>query len=103
MYWRWKRIPELADLPPEERGRLWDQAMRDPLRVTDVLWVAVWLSACLIIAIPLMFLTTTRPSTWTALVIFLILPCVVTVLFEPILILRYRPVVRRLRRGVDGR
>jgi hypothetical protein len=99
MYWRWNRIPELADLPSHERERLWNEARRDPLRLTDGLWVAVILLVVVGAGTLLTFVPTTRPHIWTGLVIFVIMPLGVGTLVEPILILRYRPVVRRLRSG----
>ena len=70
MYWRWNRIPELAELPPEERKRLWAEAKRDPFRLTDFLWRALIIG----VAIGTGFLLIHVPkglSIWIGLPIFL--------------------------------
>jgi hypothetical protein len=75
MYWRWNRIPELADLPADERKRLWKEALRDPFRPTDILWLAVYLGIGVGSAVALSYVPTTL-SSWIWLAIFLVLASV---------------------------
>ena len=98
MYWRWNRIPELADLPPEERKRLWNEARRDPFRPIDLAWLAMILGIAAGAAVVLIWLPP-KLSIWIALPVFLIVFLGVGRLVDAILIRRYRPIVRRLRSG----
>jgi hypothetical protein len=98
MYWRWNRIPELADLPPEERKRLWSEAKRDPFRPSDILWLGIFLGVCIVGAIALIYLPKNL-SIWISLPIFLAVAFGVGAIFDAMLISRYRPIVRRLRGG----
>jgi hypothetical protein len=98
VYWRWNRIPELADLPPEERKRLWTEARRDPFRMTDLAWFALVLGVAIGAGLALIWLPRGL-NVWIELPAFLILFLGVGALVDAILILRYRPIVRRLRGG----
>ena len=98
MYWRWNRIPELADLPYEERKRLWNEAKRDPFRLTDFLWLAIILGIAVGAGIALIYVPTNL-SIWIGLPIFLVVVLGLGALVDALLILRYRPIVRRLRGG----
>ncbi len=98
MYWRWNRIPELADLPPDERKRLWNEALRDPFRLTDLLWFAAILGIGVGAGIALIYLPA-KLSIWIALPTYLVVAFALGALGDAILILRYRPIVRRLRGG----
>ena len=98
MYWRWNRIPELADLPPEERKRLWEEARRDPFCPNDLLWLALVLGIAIAGGIVLIYVPKDL-NLWIALPIFLAVVFGVGVIVDAILIRRYRPIVRRLRGG----
>ena len=98
MYLRWNRMPELADLPPEERKRLWQAARRDPFRPTDFLWLVVILGIAIGAGIALVYVPTNL-SGWIGLPIFLAVDLGLGVVINALLILRYRPIVRRLRGG----
>jgi hypothetical protein len=98
VYWRWKRIPELADLPPEEQKRLWIEARRDPFRPTDLLWLAIVLGIAISIGIALIYVPE-HLTIWIGLPVFFVGYFGVGAMVNAILILRYRPVVRRLRCG----
>ena len=97
MYWRWKRIPELADLPPEERKRLWNEARRDPFRVTDLAWLALILG--LAIGGGILLIWVSKLSDWVFVPGLLVLVFGSGPLVNAILIFRYRPIVRRIRGG----
>lgn len=98
MYWRWSRIPELADLPPQERKRLWYKARRDAFHLTDFLWLALILGVMIVAGIALTWLPKNL-SIWLGLPITLFVVIGVGALMDAILIHRYRPIVRRLRTG----
>ena len=95
MYWRWSQIPELADLPPGERKRIWREARRDPFRAADLLWVAAILGVVLGAAMAVIELPT-RLSGWVSLTAYVVVVLALGVVVDAILILRYRPIVRRL-------
>jgi len=98
MYWRWNRIPELANLPPEERKRLWNEAKRDPFRPRDVLWLGAFLAVSIVGGIALIHVPRNL-SIWIALPIFFAVVFGVGAIVDAMLIFRYRPIVRRLRGG----
>jgi len=98
MYWRWNRIPELADLPLEERKRLWFEARRDPFRPIDLAWLVVILAIAVGAGL-LMILFAPMLGPWIGLPVFGAVIFGLCALVDAILILRYRPIVRRLRGG----
>ena len=98
MYWRWNRIPELADLPPEERKRLWAEARRDPFRLTDFLWLALILGIAVGTGLAMIYVPKNL-NIWIGLPIFLVVVLGLGRLVDALLILRYRRIVRRLRAG----
>jgi len=98
MYWRWNRIPELVDLPQDERKRLWDEARRDPFRATDILWLAAITGILVGSAIAFVMYVPKNLPSWIELPIILGEVFALNAIVQSLLILRYRPVVRRLRR-----
>ncbi len=97
MYWNYKSIPELADLPPKERDAIWHEAKRDPFRVTDVAWFAFFMLivGCMAVClVPLM-----HESVWGCVAAMLASIFAGDLIMNAFLVLRYRPVVGRLRRG----
>ena len=97
MYWSYKSLPELAGLPPKERDAMWREAKRDPFRPADVAWFALFtlVIGCTVVC----FIPFTGKMGWAGIVAFLALISVGGRLMDALLILRYRPVVRRLRNG----
>jgi hypothetical protein len=98
VYWRWSRIPELADLPPEEQKRLWYEARRDPFRPIDLAWLVIILSMAVGAGL-LMIWFTPLLGPWIGLPVFVGMILGLGALVDAILIRRYRPIVRRLRGG----
>jgi hypothetical protein len=98
VYWRWNSIPELADLPPEERKRLWEEARRDPFRLKDFLWLATILGIATGAGVALIYVPKDL-SIWIGLPIVLAVVLGLGAVVDALLILRYRPIVRRLRGG----
>jgi hypothetical protein len=98
VYWRWDHIPELADLPPRERRRLWNEATRDRFRVCDLVLLPVIVGICL--AAGVAWSSVPRDlSVWIRLPIFLTGFFGFRALVHALLIPRYRPVIRHLRGG----
>lgn len=96
MYFRWNRIPELADLPPDERKRLWNEARRDPFRPNDLLWLALILGSLTAAGIALTYFPKGL-NIWIALPTFMAVFIGAGAIYDAIMIRRYRPIVRRLR------
>lgn len=99
MYWRWNRIPELADLPPKERKRLWKEARRDPLRPKDVFYISTIFVVYAVAGFTVLSLTKSM-SACISLPVFIGILFGVGAVADALLILRYRPVVRRLRDAI---
>jgi hypothetical protein len=97
MYWRWRSIPELKDLPEPQRKALWRKAINDPFRVTDV-WLFLLLVGVLGALFAIALWLSTRPA-WSIVLAFFVLAFLVDRLVNVVLVIRFRPVVRRLRTG----
>ena len=98
MYFRWKSLPELADLPPARRKEVWREARRDPFRASDVGWALLLLVVFGVVAIGVVLLPKSLPI-WIGLPACMAAFWVVGEIMNAVLICRYRPVVRRLRAG----
>jgi hypothetical protein len=98
VYWRWNRIPEMADLSPKERKRLWKEATRDPFRLTDLAWLAILISMFVVVGLAAVWLLANL-SGWIAIPLVVIISAGFGLVLDAILIYRYRPIVRRLRHG----
>jgi hypothetical protein len=48
MYWRWRSIPEVADLSEEESHELWRRSLNAPGRPIDMLWA--WAASVCVVA-----------------------------------------------------
>jgi len=96
MYWRWRSIPELADLSEMHRTRLWEEARADPFRPSDLLWLVLMIGVVVVATIPSMLLPQTLPW-WSSAAMFLVTMFAASAFLQVVLIYRYRPVVRRLR------
>ena len=82
MYWRWSRIPELADLSPEERKHHWEEARRDPFQPKDLLWFALVLGIAVAAGTALSYVPKDL-SIWMSLPVFLIVVFGVCALSRP--------------------
>jgi hypothetical protein len=103
MYWRWQSLPELADLPDDERRHLWKQARRDPFRAADAAWLLLVLALCVVLFVVLRLIPRGAFPTWAELLLW----CAAFVAFgfvlDALIVARYRPVLRRLRAsGADS-
>ena len=97
MYWTYKSLPELVDLPPKERDAIWREAKRDPFRATDVLWLFLFLAVAIALGLAMVWIPI-KPL-WLGIPLNLAFVFAMVFAYEPLLVLRYRSVVRRLRHG----
>lgn len=97
MYWRWQSIPELADLPIEQRKSVWRQAKRDPFRAIDIAWFLLILGITGLLCLVLYWLRST--PNWVGQAVSVVGAVLLSFIYEALLIVRYRPVIRRLRHG----
>ena len=97
MYWTYKSLPELADLPKAERDRLWKQARKDPFHWRDA---GVLLVLAAIVTVTF-FVQDALPHSpkWLHFLLFAASCFAAFKAVDFILLARYRPVVRRLRDG----
>ena len=97
MYWTYKSLPELADLPKEERDRLWKQARKDPLRWRDGAVLVVFAAVVTVT----FFVQDALPHSpkWLHFLLFAASYWAAFNVIDLVMIVRYRPVVRRLRNG----
>ena len=99
MYWHWRSIPELANLPREEQDRLWKEAGRDPFRACDLGVLAVVLVILAAGSLALVWLSERLKPIWLALPVIVLVFLLMGRLADAVILRRYRPVVRRLRGG----
>ncbi|HEY1686379.1 MAG TPA: hypothetical protein VGG19_16560 [Tepidisphaeraceae bacterium] len=97
MYWTYKSLPELTDLPQTERDRLWKLARKDPLRWRDAVVLLV-LAAVVTVTF---FVQDALPHSpkWLHFLLFAASYFATFKAVDLVLLARYRPVVRRLRDG----
>ena len=84
-------IPELRSFSRAERRDVWRQALRDPWRWTDLLWLLLFLAMAAAFAIEIF---RSGISEWLSALGWL----TYLLMLDLVIILRYRPVLRRLTR-----
>jgi hypothetical protein len=97
MYWRLKSIPELRDLPPTERRRLWREAISTPLRPLDLFWLIAIFAPVVPMVWLLIYIDSKLAKGWKHAVVTVgVLLAYQQVAFF-LFALRSRPALRRLR------
>jgi hypothetical protein len=92
VYWRWRSIPELADLPQDQRRAVWYKALHDPVRLSDILFFPLIVGVILGLLAVASWLSTR--SVWSIVLSFFVLLFLIDRLVNVVLVIRFRPVVR---------
>ena len=97
MFWRYQSLPELALYSKAEREALWRQARRDPLRWFDVLSLLVLAAA--IFGFLMALEATPKQPQWLNTVAFVLCLISVQIAIDCLMLIRYRPSLRRILEG----
>ena len=90
-----KLIPELRSVPPEGRRDRWRRALRDPFRISDLFWLLLVL---LLTVTTCLWQRHMNMSGWLGEVAWSAIFFMYVLVLDLVMILRYRPVLRRLER-----
>jgi protein-S-isoprenylcysteine O-methyltransferase Ste14 len=99
MNWRFRPIPETADLPPAEQRQLWISAGRDRSRKSDLFAVAFALLVVGFVFALLLTATAELLPGWARWPLWNILFVGGGLIIDAVIVVHRRRVVRRLRGG----
>ncbi|MDB5328622.1 MAG: hypothetical protein JWM57_4191 [Phycisphaerales bacterium] len=94
MFWRWQSLPELKLYSKSQREALWGEAQRDPLRLIDV--VSLLTFAAIMVAFFMASFATPKQPAWLSILMLGLCWFGVNVAMGTLMILRYRPSLRRV-------
>jgi hypothetical protein len=98
---RWNDIPEVAHLSKADRDRVWREAMRDPFRLTDLLWLLLILLISTMYA-PLCFeVFHLKQDRWAGVAAIVVFATFQNVCLGWVFRARYRPIVLRMMKPCE--